>query len=119
MGLETKLLIIPCCQAKAGTASHVARRSIDEFIGPATAKVLHDARAHALMRPGTSIDPQPARTPALFLYSGAMYEVEGFRTAILAALGNGLHVLVESGGYGLIRVEELIVPLIQIERRRE
>jgi hypothetical protein len=46
--------------------------------------------------------------PALFRYSGNMWSVEGFREAVKEAVANGLHVLVESGGYGFIRVEEKI-----------
>jgi len=37
-----------------------------------------------------------------------MYSVEGFREAIKSAISRGMHVLVESGGYGLIRIEESI-----------
>lgn len=37
-----------------------------------------------------------------------MYLVEGFRDEIQHAIERGMHVLVESGGYGLIRAEEPI-----------
>jgi hypothetical protein len=52
------------------------------------------------------------REPGQVPFTNGLYffYVEGFRDAIMHALGFGMHVLVESGGYGLIRVEESIWP---------
>lgn len=106
--MHTKLLIVPCSQSKKGENSVIAVRSIDDFISPETLELLHSARRSAFLRPETTLDVESDAIPALFRYSGNMWSVEGFREALKEAVSNGLHVLVESGGYGLIRIEEKI-----------
>jgi len=104
--MYTKLLIIPCSQSKKGGNSAIADNTIDEIISPESSELLRSARRSAFQRSQTRLDMDSDAIPALFRYSGNMWSVEGFREAIQGALSDGLHVLVESGGYGLIRVEE-------------
>jgi hypothetical protein len=108
MALEHKLLIIPCCKSKRGSPQQIRARSIDDFLGYEATALLHQTRELAFRRPYTSLDLTSRPSPALYLYSGTMYSVGGFRDAIESAISRGMHVLVESGGYGLIRIEESI-----------
>lgn len=41
-------------------------------------------------------------------YTGQPYSTAGFREKLVNALGDGLHCLIISGGYGLVRPEEPI-----------
>ena len=106
--MNTKLLIVPCSQSKKGRNFAIGVRSINDFISPEISDSLRSARRAAFQRPNTKLDVESEGIPALFRYSGNMWSVEGFRQAVIDALSNGLHVLVESGGYGLIRIEEQI-----------
>jgi hypothetical protein len=108
MALETKFLIIPCCKSKHGSPQHIKTRSIDDFLSCEATDLLHQTRQLAFRHPCASLDLTSELSPALYLYSGTMYSVEGFRDAIERAISLGMHVLVESGGYGLIRIEESI-----------
>lgn len=108
MEFEKKLLIVPCCKSKNGRSASIQSRSIDEFISEETSSLLHQSRRLAFERPQTWLNNESFPAPALFRYSGTMYCVEGFRDAVRYAVDGGMHVLVESGGYGLIRIEEPI-----------
>jgi len=81
---------------------------VSDFISAKTADLLRQSRDLAFRRSGTSIDLRSDTCPALFLYSGTMYSIEGFREEVHLAIDRGMHVLVESGGYGLVRAEEPI-----------
>lgn len=108
MGMLAKLLVIPCSQSKKGLRSVITPRTIDDFISPEVSEILREGRRAAFQRPGTQLYLNSETVPALFRYTGTMYSIEGFRDAIQGAVANGLHVLVESGGYGLVRIEEEI-----------
>ncbi|HEV2496004.1 MAG TPA: hypothetical protein VG204_23485 [Terriglobia bacterium] len=105
MELKTKLLIIPCSQAKHGTGQTIKLHSITDFIGMESATLLRQSRDEAFQR--RHFDRLALPTLSGFV-SGTMYLVEGLRDEIKHAIERGMHVLVESGGYGLIRAEEPI-----------
>jgi hypothetical protein len=108
--LSDTLLIIPCCGGKHGRgALALPSRSVTEFLSDGAREVLHAGRAAAFERRGTSVDETMPAQPALRLYTGQPYATPGLRDAIVRLIAdNGLHCLIVSGGYGLVRPEELI-----------
>lgn len=107
--LSDTLLILPCCQSKRGKGSlELPRTSMADLLGPSSADSLEAGRVAAFGRPGTSIDRSSNLVPALSLYSGQPYETPGLRSAVVSLMKCGLHCVIVSGGYGLVRPEEPI-----------
>lgn len=105
--LSSTLLIIPCSGAKHGTADPgLPTRSVVDFLGADAARQLEEGRGLAFAR--TSIDRRSPPRPALATYSGFPYATPGFRDLVTGYLRAGLHCLIISGGYGLLRPEEPI-----------
>lgn len=106
------LLIFPCSAAKEGSplARPIPLASIKTFIGHRSARLLEAARDMVFKdrKKKNYIDHRSPLTPALALYSGNQYKVEGFKDMVAEMIRSGGHCLVISGGYGLIRAEEPI-----------
>lgn len=56
----------------------------------------------------TSLDRSSELVLALARYSGQPYKTPGLVDAVLEGMSRGLHVVIVSGGYGLLRAEEPI-----------
>jgi hypothetical protein len=77
-----------------------------DLLEPAAASLLAEGREEAFNR--AHIDSSSRLRPALGRYSGQPYATQGVVDGLLRAMRWGLHVLVVSGGYGLLRAEEPI-----------
>lgn len=107
--LSDTLLVIPCCSSKQGAATGpLPLRRVVDFLPERMATLLEAGRHEAFDRKGVALDRRSPLTPALQLYSGQPFATAGFRDALVAALDRGLHCLIASGGYGLVRPEEPI-----------
>ena len=107
--LYDTLLLIPCSAAKRGKYPlPLAPRSITDFLSPDAAAVLTDGRSRAFAYNGVRLDSKSEPVAALACYTGQPYKTEGVVDGVLDAIAHGLHVLILSGGYGLLRPEEAI-----------
>jgi hypothetical protein len=79
-----------------------------DLLGPVAASTLAEGRKLAFQRPGTQLDLDSAPRPALAWYTGQPYATSGVRAGLIAAIERGLHCLIVSGGYGVVRAEEPI-----------
>jgi hypothetical protein len=105
--LSDTLLLIPCSAGKRGRSDlGLVPTPISSFLGEGANAVLLEGRAQAFER--ASLDSSSPPVPALARYSGQPYEAPGFLEAVLDAMTPGCHVVIVSGGYGLIRAEEPI-----------
>jgi hypothetical protein len=105
--LSDTLLLVPCSAAKRGQRLlHMKPRSLIDFLGPEAASELASGRRQAFTR--CRLDPDSEPITALARYSGQPYKTEGVIDGLLDAMARGLHVLIVSGGYGLLRAEEPI-----------
>lgn len=107
--LDDTLLLIPCSGSKEGAADlgrPVVR--MGDLLGPVAASTLAEGRKLAFQRPGTQLDLDSAPRPALAWYTGQPYATSGVRAGLIAAIERGLHCLIVSGGYGVVRAEEPI-----------
>jgi hypothetical protein len=105
--LSDTLLLIPCSAGKRGARTLATpARFIHEFLGPDAARVLDEGRAQA--SPRARIDRSSPPLAAVVRYSGQPYATVGVVDGLLDAMGRGLHVLIVSGGYGIVRAEEPI-----------
>lgn len=107
--LSDTMLIIPCSSAKAGAkdpALPIVR--IGDLLGPVATATLQEGRDLAFERRGTSLDLHSPLRPALAWYTGQPYATPGVRERLVAAINRGLHCLIISGGYGVLRAEEPI-----------
>jgi len=99
------LFVIPCSGAKrsGGKAQGPGARRLIDSPTPALARELRAARA-AISRPA---DLDESRLmPAWQRYRGALYEIAA--SGIEDALTRGLHLLIISGGYGVVLAGEPI-----------
>ncbi len=107
--LSDTLLVIPCCGEKRGTRDPgLPLKRIADYLSPATFTLLEQGRNLAFSNPKTSLEEHSQLKPAVSWYTGQPYCTEGFRELLADALRDGLHCLIISGGYGLLRPEEPI-----------
>jgi hypothetical protein len=105
--LGTTLLLIPCSAAKKGERPlGLPERRVEEFIGSSAAAILDHARRGAFAR--TAIDRTSPPRQALETYSGLPYATPGLVDLLAERIRQGLHCLIVSGGYGVVRAEEPI-----------
>lgn len=107
--LGQTLLIIPCSASK-NTVADLALRpiSLSDLLGSEARKLLLTGRSEAFSRKGVVFYEQSVSLPAISYYTGQPYSTPGVRIALDAAIRRGLHCLIVSGGYGLLRAEEPI-----------
>lgn len=98
------LVIIPCSGTKrtGGSAGPAGEALTDHLPAEMPAEL---QRARAVVRTKVAFD-ETARLPAWQRYDGALYNAAG--EAIPALIEAGAHVLILSGGYGVILAAELI-----------
>jgi hypothetical protein len=107
--LSRTLLVIPCSGGKAGHRElGLPIVSLSDFVDESSQRLLEEGRELAFQRPGTKLDRGSPLRPALEYYSGQPYKTEGVRDALVAAIMRGLHCVIVSGGYGVVRAEEPI-----------
>ena len=107
--LSQTLLLIPCCASKQGAPDPgLPRLRVADLLGASARQRLDAGREVAFARPKATLEHSTPTRPALAYYTGNPYAVPGFRDQLVAALGSGLHCLIISGGYGLLRPEEPI-----------
>jgi hypothetical protein len=105
--LGSTLLLIPCSASKAGWPDpHLPVKRVGELVRPELCRLLEEGRQLAFAR--TCIDLATPARPAIATYSGFPYATPGFRELLTSHLRRGLHCLIVSGGYGLLRPEEPI-----------
>lgn len=105
--LGSTLLLIPCSAGKEGwTDPKLSVRNVRDLISSELAPMLDEGRQLAFAR--TSIDLSSPTRPAIATYSGYPYSTPDFRELLVSHLRRGLHCLIVSGGYGLLRPEEPI-----------
>jgi hypothetical protein len=105
--LTSTLLLIPCSASKTGWPDpQLPVKRVGDLISPELARVLEEGRHLAFAR--TRIDLASPTRPAIAIYSGFPYATPGLRELLVSHLRRGLHCLIVSGGYGLVRPEEPI-----------
>ena len=104
--LTKTLLLIPCSAEKKGNIDPgLPDRAISEFLSTDAHSILGEGRKLAL---SGRIDLNSPRRPALAYYTGQPYATPEFRFLLIQVLHDGVHCLIISGGYGLLRPEEPI-----------
>lgn len=107
--LSDTLLIIPCSSSKQGAdVPELPLNRVVDLLPSDEERVLEEGRRLAFERPGVTRNEQFPLEPALAVYTGQPYATSGFRELLLSALDRGMHCLIVSGGYGLLRPEEPI-----------
>ena len=105
--LSDTLLVIPCSGGKKGASVPDLRvHRVADYLDPASVRLLEEGRDQAFARLGVHLDRSSPLRPAIAMYSGQPYATPWFRSLLLEALEQGLHCLIVSGGYGLVRPEE-------------
>jgi hypothetical protein len=113
--LSHTMLLIPCSASKRGTIDlGLVPSPIASYVGVEAASVLAQGRAKAFQR--TRLDQSSTPMPALARYSGQPYKTPGVIDGLIDAMAEGLHVLIVSGGYGLLRAEE---PILRYEAQMQ
>jgi len=106
---KSDLILITCSQSKKGSTRLIHEpRCISDFISVEAHNLLEEGRRLAFRCSRIQIDYSSPRVPALDRYTGEMYKVPEFKKRILEALNEGIHCLIISAGYGVLRPEELI-----------
>lgn len=107
--LSDTLLVIPCSSAKAGVEDPgLPLVRVADLVSAPRAALLNEGRDLAFARPGTSLDSGSPLRPAIAYYTGQPYATPGVRDHLTEAIRRGLHCLIISGGYGVVRAEEPI-----------
>lgn len=100
--LARTLILIPCSGSKSSTAgSYASCPPIAGDLPPALAYRLLQARSPVLARAGVD---ESNLLPAWRRYTGALYAAA--HETLVRAIEQGLHVLVLSGGYGVVKACE-------------
>jgi len=103
--LSSSLLLIPCSGGKNGyPIPSLPTRRIADLLGPQAASALTEGRLLA----EHCIDKTSALRQSLGYYTGQPYAAPEFRDLLFDALQRGLHCLIVSAAYGLLRPEEPI-----------
>jgi hypothetical protein len=100
---RTTLLVLPCSARKnAGAAAGTSRAMADDLPSRTWAAL---QRARDLNRQHAAVD-ESKLMPACERYAGTLYRAAADR--IRAAVERGWHILIVSGGYGVVRADEPI-----------
>jgi len=102
--LATTLLVIPCSARKrgGGIPGMEGRTLLDDL----PSELADGLRAARAMNAGEAGVDESLLLPAFRRYSGTFYEAAG--DTIRQAIAAGWHILILSGGYGLVRADEPI-----------
>jgi len=107
--LDRTLLLIPCSASKAGTTDPGLRPvTVADFLGDESKRLLEEGRALSFARKDVTFEEASELRPAIAYYTGQPYATPGVRQDLVGAIRRGLHCLIVSGGYGLLRAEEPI-----------
>jgi hypothetical protein len=107
--LSKTLLVIPCSGRKEPRlGTQLAEVTIGDFIGAEARAVLDEGRRRAFAQSNTHLYEESPLQSALAYYSGQPYATPGVRDGLLEAVRTGVHVVIVSGGYGVVRAEERI-----------
>jgi hypothetical protein len=107
--LSQTLLIIPCSGRKEPRLdTQLAEVTVGDLIAGESRVVLEEGRRRAFSQSRTQLDEKSPMLPALAYYSGQPYATPGVRDGLLEAVRAGVHVVIVSGGYGVVRAEERI-----------
>ena len=107
--LSDTLLVIPCSGGKSGASIPILPTvSVADLLPTASVELLKEGREQAFSRQNVQIDFESPQRPALATYSGQPFATGTFRSELMGAMEEGLHCLIISGGYGLLRPEEPI-----------
>lgn len=98
-----RLTIIPCSAKKARTGDHQEGSRLTNDLEPDTARQLLDSRER--LRERAQVD-ESTLLPAWMRYTGLLYESAG--DCLANALDRGEHILIISGGYGVVKADEPI-----------
>lgn len=104
LDLEKTLILIPCSGKKSAAFSNSSNGpTIIESLPPQMGRDLDLARSDLAIR--ANLD-ESALTPAWKRYTGTLYR--SAEPALESAIKDGLHIVIISGGYGLLLAEEPI-----------
>ena len=109
--LSDVLLLIPCCKRKRGNGLHppaIVSPPLNSELSPSALTMLNEGRSQVVDQHRDAFDFTRDVRPAMVWYTGIMYETTGFRDALDAAFERGLHCLIVSAGYGLLRPDDPI-----------
>ena len=107
--LQNVLLVIPCSGGKWPRQElELPPVQVADLLGPGAKAILSEGRRLAFDRPGTRLHLGSPVKSALTYYTGQPYATTGVKDALVAAIRKGLHCLIISGGYGVVRPEEPI-----------
>jgi hypothetical protein len=81
---------------------------VEALISDEASDLLREGRAQAWRRVGVSLDESSTLRPAIGYYTGRLYAEPGVRALLLDCISHGAHCVIISGGYGVVRAEELI-----------
>jgi hypothetical protein len=98
-----RLTVIPCSAKKAHTGYQNEGSRLTNDLKPDTARQLLDARER--LRERARVD-ESTLLPAWIRYTGSLYE--SARESLASAVDRGEHILILSGGYGVVKVDEPI-----------
>ncbi len=107
---EEVLVLIPCCSGKKGRSRYFeTERRVEDFISEDTANLLYRGREEC----SEDIDGSEGLIQALARYDGFLYSAEfestDFKPLVAQAVKEkGMHLLIVSASYGLLRPEEKI-----------
>jgi hypothetical protein len=93
------LVITPCSDSKRGSRRSCREVQLTRLLDKKTAARLRRGRKLALR---ARVDLDSERITFLYLYSGFLYSMRRFRRYIRSLLREGVHILILSGGYGLV-----------------
>jgi hypothetical protein len=107
--LDKIMLLIPCSAAKAGAEDPGFQPvHLVDLLGTTAGNLLDEGRGLAFARPGVDLETGSPLRPAIAYYTGQPYATTGVRGLLTQAIDRGLHCLIISGGYGVLRAEEPI-----------
>lgn len=104
---EDVLPLIPCCSKKDGSREFFEEElKVSNFIGSKSTSILEKGRKLC----SEDIQEKTEPKPALTRYNGNLYDcVPDFKQIVAKVIEeNGLHLLIVSASYGLVRPEEAI-----------
>ncbi len=104
LNLAKTIFVLPCSGRKNPNPSRHKGTAIDKFLPTDLAKELEKQRLHNAIK--VQLDGEENTAMAVDRYDGLLYRIA--RTAIRSLMDKKAHVLILSGGYGLVTATEAI-----------